>query len=66
MYQFDGETFKVSEGSIVRVSPECKRALKNTGNTEMLMLCIQYKAGSFGDADTPAADGVILADELKW
>ena len=66
LYQVDGETFKVSEGSIIRVAPEGKRALKNTGNTEMLMLCIQYKANSFGDADTPAADGVILADELKW
>ena len=39
LYQVDGETFKVSERSIVRVSPEGKRALKNTGNTEMLMLC---------------------------
>ena len=66
LYQVDGETFNVSEGSIIRVAPEGKRALKNTGNSEMLMLCVQYKANSFADNDTPVADGVILADELKW
>ena len=46
VYQVDGEVFPVSEGSIVRVAPEGKRALKNTGEGEMLMLCIQYKANS--------------------
>ena len=30
-YQVDGETFPVSEGTIVRVAPDGKRALKNTG-----------------------------------
>ena len=65
-YQVDGEVFPVTEGSIVRVVPEGKRALKNTGNDEMLMLCIQYKANSFGKDDSPAGDGVILNEELKW
>lgn len=65
-YQVDGELFPVSEGSIIRVAPDGKRALKNTGNDEMLMLCIQYKANSFAKDDTPASDGVILNDELKW
>ena len=66
MYQVDGEVFPVSEGSIVRVAPEGKRALKNTGEGEMLMLCIQYKANSFGVDDSPAGDGVILGDKLTW
>ena len=65
-YQVAGEVFPVTEGSIVRVAPEGKRALKNTGNDEMLMLCIQYRANSFGKDDTPASDGVILNEELKW
>ena len=65
-YQVDGEVFPVTEGSIVRVAPEGKRALKNTGNDEMLMLCIQYRANSFGKDDSPAGDGVILNEELKW
>ena len=65
-YQVDGEVFPVTEGSIIRVAPEGKRALKNTGNDEMLMLCIQHRANSFGKDDTPADDGVILNEELKW
>ena len=66
VYQVDGEVFPVSEGSIVRVAPAGKRALKNTGEGEMLMLCIQYKADSFGENDSPAGDGVILGDKLTW
>lgn len=65
-YQVDGETFSVSEGSIIRVAPNGKRALKNTGKDEMLMLCIQYKANSFAENDSPAGDGVILNDKLTW
>lgn len=65
-YQVDGEIFPVSEGSIIRVAPAGKRALKNTGKDEMLMLCIQYKANSFAENDAPAADGVILSEKLEW
>lgn len=66
VFQVDGEEFPVSEGSIVRVAPNGKRALKNTGDQEMLMLCIQYKANSFGEADSIATDGVILNEPLRW
>ena len=62
----DGEIFPVSEGTIVRVSPNGKRALKNTGSENLTMLCIQYKANVFTEADSPMTDGVILQDELKW
>lgn len=65
-YQVDGEIFSISEGSIIRVAPNGKRALKNTGKDEMLMLCIQYKANSFAENDSPAGDGVILNDTLTW
>lgn len=64
LYQVDGECIPVSEGSIVRVAPEGKRALKNTGDSEMLMLCVQYKGNTFTAEDT--SDGIILNDELKW
>ena len=37
-YQVDGEIFPVSEGSVIRVSPNGKRALKNTGNEDLTML----------------------------
>ncbi len=65
-YQVDGEVFPVGEGSVIRVSPEGKRALKNTGGENLTMLCIQYKANSFTDADSPMTDGNILADPLNW
>jgi len=65
-YQVDGETFPVSEGTIVRVAPDGKRALKNTGSENLTMLCIQYKANAFTEADSPMNDGVILQEELKW
>lgn len=65
-YQVDSEVFPIGEGSIIRVAPEGKRALKNTGDGEMIMLCIQYKADSFAKDDTPAGDGVILEEALKW
>ncbi|MGN0232866.1 MAG: cupin domain-containing protein [Bacteroidaceae bacterium] len=43
-YEVDGEKMKVGEGSIIRVSPAGVRALRNTGNEDMLMMCIQYEA----------------------
>ncbi len=65
-YQVDGEVFPVSEGAIIRVSPEGKRALKNTGSENLTMLCIQYKANSFTEADSPMTDGEILQEKLTW
>ncbi len=65
-YQVDGEIFPVSEGTIIRVAPDGKRALKNSGSENLTMLCIQYKANAFTEADSPMTDGVILQDALKW
>ena len=65
-YQVDGEIFPVSEGSVISVSPDGKRALKNTGSENLTMLCIQYKANAFTEADSPMTDGTILQEELKW
>ncbi len=66
LYQVDGEQFAVSEGTVIRVSPDGKRALKNTGTTDLVMLCIQYRANAFTEADSPMADGNILPDALTW
>ncbi len=66
LYQVDGDIFPVSEGTIIRVAPDGKRALKNTGKQNLTMLCIQYKANAFTEADSPMADGVILQEELEW
>lgn len=65
-YQVDGDIFPISEGSVIRVSPAGKRAIRNTGKDNMIMICIQYKADSFGADDTPMGDGKIIHEELKW
>lgn len=43
-FEVDGEKILVGEGSIVRISPAGVRALRNTGNEEMVMMCLQYEA----------------------
>ena len=65
-YQVDGQVFPVREGSVVRVAPAGKRALKNTGQEDLTMLCIQYKANAFTEADSPMTDGNILQEPLEW
>ena len=66
LYQVDGEVFPVSEGSVIRVSPAGKRALKNTGSSNLTMLCVQYKATPFTADDSPMTDGNILQEPLNW
>ena len=66
LYQVDGEIFPVREGTVIRVSPDGKRALKNNGKENLTMLCIQYKANTFGEADSPMIDGTILQEPLNW
>lgn len=52
------------EGSVVRVAPAGKRAVRNTGSTPLTMLCVQYQSATPGSV-TPA-DGTILAEPVKW
>lgn len=63
-FQVDGKVFPVSEGSVVRVAPDGKRAVRNNGNERLIMLCIQYKANTFNESD--AADGEILKGKVAW
>lgn len=65
-FKVDDKVFAVSEGSLVRVAPAGKRALRNTGDTDMVVMCIQYMADSFGGNDTPAGDGVILDEKVSF
>ena len=62
-FQVDGQVFPVGEGSVVRVSPAGRRSLRNTGDSPMTMICIQYKAASFDAGD--AADGEILHAQIE-
>ncbi|MGN0866417.1 MAG: cupin domain-containing protein [Oligosphaeraceae bacterium] len=63
-YQVDGTAIPVREGSVVRVSPAGKRTVRNTGDTPLLMLCVQYPAAAPGSV-TPA-DGTILKEPVVW
>lgn len=49
----------------MRIAPNGKRAFKNTGSSEMLVLCVQYKANSFSDDDEPLKDGIMLEANVK-
>ena len=62
-FRVDDKVFPVAEGSLVRVAPAGKRALRNTGKDNMVVMCIQYMNGSFGENDTPAGDGVVLEED---
>ena len=62
--QVDGNLIPVSEGSVVRVSPNGKRTIRNNGTEPLLMLCVQYTSGTFTAED--AHDGIILNEPVEW
>ncbi len=62
--QVDGQTIPVEEGSVVRVAPAGKRSVRNNGSEPLLMLCVQYRGGTFTADD--ATDGVILQEKVEW
>lgn len=63
-FQVDGEVIPVAEGSVVRVAPDGKRSVRNNGTAPLVMLCVQYRSGTFTPED--AADGVLLNEPVKW
>lgn len=63
-FQVDGERFPVAEGSVVRVAPEGKRSVRNNGDEPLVMLCVQYRGGTFTADD--GSDGVILPGRVAW
>lgn len=63
-FQVDGEVIPVAEGSVVRVAPDGKRSVRNNGAAPLVMLCVQYRGGTFTPED--AADGVLLNEPVKW
>lgn len=63
-FQVDGQVFPVEEGSVVRISPNGKRSVRNNGTAPLVMLCVQYRGNTFTAED--ATDGVILNELVKW
>ena len=61
-FQVDESVFDVSEGSVVRVSPNGKRTYRNNSDKPLIFMCIQCKAGSlegYNVADGFRSEGVI-------
>lgn len=63
-FQVDGQVFPVGEGSVVRVAPAGRRSVRNNGTEPLVMLCVQYRGGTF--TAEGAADGDILSEPVKW
>lgn len=63
-FQVDGQVFPISQGSVVRVAPNGKRAVRNTASEPLVMICVQYKADTFHESD--ATDGEILEGNVSW
>ena len=64
VFQVDGELWDIAEGSVIRVSPSGKRAFRNSGTEDLVVLCIQSQADTLKDLGI--ADGVILEEPVKW
>ena len=63
-FQVDGHIFPISEGSVIRVSPAGKRAYRNTGDSDLTMICIQSQSNTL--TDLGISDGVILEEPINW
>jgi mannose-6-phosphate isomerase-like protein (cupin superfamily) len=63
-FQVDGETFGVGEGTVVRVSPEGGRALRNVGDGPLVFVVVQAPAGQIGGATI--SDGELVSPSVSW
>lgn len=62
-YQIDGEIFKISEGSIVRVAPDGSRTLSNESEDIMVYMVVQAAANTLNGYNI--ADGFRVEGEIK-
>lgn len=62
VFHVDGEEFPVQEGSMVRVAPGGKRAIK--AEEPLVYICIQANGGSLVQAT--GEDGVINEEKASW
>lgn len=63
MFHVDGEEFPVREGSVVRVAPGGRRAIK-AGEETLIHICIQAQNGSLTQATME--DGVLNEEKASW
>lgn len=63
-FQIDDDCFPISEGSIIRVTPEGERGMRNNSDSPMIYMVIQSKENSLGRHTTD--DGERVPVEPKW
>jgi mannose-6-phosphate isomerase-like protein (cupin superfamily) len=64
IFHIDGQEFPIGPGSIVRVAPSGKRAIRAAAGSDLIYYCIQVDAGSLKQATRD--DGVKLEDKASW
>ncbi len=64
-FQVDGEVFPIGEGSVVRVAPGGKRAIRNNDTESLLMLCVQYRGDTF-TAEVVGSDHPLALSEWLY
>lgn len=62
-FMVDDDEFAIQEGSVIRVAPAGKRAIK-AGEEDLTYICIQSQAGSLTQATND--DGVISEAKASW
>lgn len=63
VFHVDGDEFAVQEGSVIRVAPEGKRAVK-AGDQTLIYICIQAQKDSLTQATME--DGIINEEKTSW
>ena len=63
-FQVDESVFNVSEGSVLRISPNGKRTYRNNSENPLLFLCIQCREGSLEHYTVD--DGFRVDGEIMW
>jgi len=62
--QVDGTTFDVAEGTIVKITPQGSRCLRNNSDEDLYYICIQAKDGSL--TQETFEDGVRSDKPVTW
>jgi mannose-6-phosphate isomerase-like protein (cupin superfamily) len=63
-FQVDESVFDVSEGSVIRISPDGKRTYRNNSENPLIFMCIQCRAGSLESYFIE--DGFRADGEISW
>ena len=63
-FQVDDSIFDVSEGSVIRISPNGKRIYRNNSDNPLTFLCIQNQMGSLDKFNVE--DGFLAEGEILW